>query len=61
MWDPNVTIFDIVHVRIHVYSNVETANGALKPKYVAEIGTYKTYPYKYVAYHVILCIWCGCV
>jgi len=53
--------FDIENVLIYVYSSVMTANGALQPNYVAEIGTYKTYPYKYVAYHVILCTWCGCV
>jgi len=33
-----------------------TANGALQPKHEAEIGTYKTYTYKCVAYRVFYVI-----
>jgi hypothetical protein len=40
--------FDIKNVRMYVYCNVMPANGALHPKYVEEIGTYETHPYKCV-------------
>jgi len=47
--------FDIVNVRIYVYCNIMPANGALQPKYIAEIGTCKIYSYKFVACHVFMC------
>ena len=53
--------FDIENVRMCVYCNVMTASEALDPKYVEEIGTYKTHPYNCVAFHVFMCTWCGYV
>ena len=49
--------FDIENVRIYVYCNVMPANGALQPKYLAETGTCKTYPYNCVTYLVFMCTW----
>jgi len=48
--------FDNENVTNYVYCNVMTANGALQPKHEAEIGTYKTYTYKCVAYRVFYVI-----
>jgi hypothetical protein len=39
---------------MYVYCNVMPASGALHPKYVEEIGTYETHPYKKVKGKVTL-------